>query len=344
MVGNADGPPAEPPTLKRRRKRRLRPSVASAAETASLRSRRRRPLTWGRVLHVSAPYWLIAPVVVVVGGILGYPIYRLVRLSLEQYQLEELIRQQGRWIGLDNFSSVLRDSVFWDTLQRTVVFTVATVGLTMVIGILLALLLVRISSWVRVLLTAGLVLVWSMPVVVAVQVWIWMTNHQNGVLNHVLTQLGVGDFFQHDWYASPFSQLGMTSVLIVWGAIPFVVVSVYAGLAQVPAELIEAAAIDGARPWRVFLDVTIPVLKPILLILTSLSIIWDFGVFPQPFLLIGVSHLDASNYLMGIYLYNEGYKLADFGRGATISLLMLLMVAAMSVFYVRQMLKIGENR
>jgi N,N'-diacetylchitobiose transport system permease protein len=318
--------------------------VASAAETASLRSRRRRPLTWGRVLHLSAPYWLIAPVVVVVGGILGYPVYRLVRLSLEQYRLEELIRQQGRWIGLDNFSSVLQDPVFWHTLRRTVLFTVASVGLTMTIGVLLAILLVRVSPWVRLLLTAGLVLVWSMPAVVAVQVWIWMTNHQNGVLNEVLTRLGVGDFFQHDWYTSPFSQLGMTSLLIVWGAIPFVVVSVYAGLAQVPHELVEAAAIDGARPWRVFLDVTVPVLKPILLILTSLSIIWDFGVFTQPFLLIGVSHLDTSNYLMGVYLYIEGYKHSDFGRGAAISLLMLLMVAAMSVVYVRQMLRIGESK
>jgi N,N'-diacetylchitobiose transport system permease protein len=214
----------------------------------------------------------------------------------------------------------------------------------MTIGVLLAILLVRVSPWVRLLLTAGLVLVWSMPAVVAVQVWIWMTNHQNGVVNEVLTRLGVGDFFQHNWYASPFSQLALTSALIVWGAIPFVVVSVYAGLAQVPHELVEAAAIDGARPWRVFLDVTVPVLKPILLILTSLSIIWDFGVFTQPFLLIGVSHLDTSNYLMGVYLYIEGYKHSDFGRGAAISLLMLLMVAAMSVVYVRQMLRIGESK
>jgi N,N'-diacetylchitobiose transport system permease protein len=209
---------------------------------------------------------------------------------------------------------------------------------------LLALLLVRLSTWVRVLLTAGLVLVWAMPVVVAVQVWLWMTNHQNGVLNHTLTELRVGDFFQHDWYASPFSQLAITSLLIVWGAIPFVAISLYAALSQVPNDLLDAAAVDGARPWRLFRDVTFPVLKPLLLILTSLSIIWDFGVFTQPFLLIGVSHLDASNYLMGVYLYNESYKHSDFGRGAAVSLLMLLMVAAMSVFYVRQMLKIGEAK
>ena len=82
----------------------------------------------------------------------------------------------------------------------------------------------------------------------------------------------------------------MVTLLIVWGALPFVAITLYAGLAQVPRELVEAAEIDGAGPWRVFRDVTFPILKPILLILTSLSIIWDFGVFTQPYLLIGASH------------------------------------------------------
>ena len=315
-----------------------------AAGTAPGSRRRRRRLTWSRFARGSTPYLLIAPVLAVTGAILGYPIYKLVTLSLQRYGLEELIQQQGHWIGLDNFSSVLRDPIFWHTLERTAVFTVANVGLTMVIGTLLALLLVRVSRWVRLLMTAGLVLVWSMPAVVAVQVWYWMTNFHNGVLNHVLTQARLGDFFQHDWYATPFSQLAMTTALIVWAAIPFVVVTVYAGLAQVPNDLLEAAAVDGARPWRIFVDVTFPILKPVLLILTSLSIIWDFSVFTQPYLLIGRSHIDASNFLMGIYLYIEAYANSDFGRGAAISLLMLLIVAAMSVFYVRRMLKIGEER
>jgi N,N'-diacetylchitobiose transport system permease protein len=287
---------------------------------------------------------LLLPVALVIGAILGYPLYKLVTLSLQRYGLPELIQRQGEWIGLDNFASVLRDDVFWDTLLRTVVFTIANVGLTMGIGTALALLLVKVGPVVRVLLTAGLVLVWAMPAVVAVQVWYWMTNFQNGVLNHALTELGVGDYFQHDWYATTFSKLAMVTLLIVWGAVPFVTVTVYAGLAQVPRELVEAAEIDGAGPLRVFRDVTFPILKPILLILTSLSIIWDFGVFTQPFLLIGASHVDASNYLMGVYVYIEGYAHSDFGRGAAISLLMLGIVAALSVFYVRRMVRMGEAR
>ena len=163
-----------------------------------------------------------------------------------------------------------------------------------------------------------------------------MTNYQNGVVNYAF---GLG---QHDWYATPFSQLALVTTLVVWGALPFVVVTVYAGLAQVPGELVEAAAVDGARPWRVFRDVTFPILKPIFLILTSLSIIWDFGVFTQPLLLIGREHVDHSNYLMGIYLFEEGYAKSDFGRGAAISVLMLFMVALLSIFYVRRMVKMGD--
>ncbi|HEU5214989.1 MAG TPA: sugar ABC transporter permease [Gaiellaceae bacterium] len=289
------------------------------------------------------PYLLVAPIVVVLAAILGYPIYYLVRISLQKYDLFALVAHHGTYIGLGNFRSVLHDQVFWHTLLRTVVFTAVNVGLTMVGGTLIALLLVRVSTWVRLLLTVGLVLVWSMPPVVAVQVWSWMTNSQNGVLNYILTRLHLGDFFQHNWYETTFSQYAMVTSLIVWGALPFVVITVYAALSQVPHELVEAAQIDGARAWRVFKDVTLPVLTPVLLILTSLSIIWDFGVFTQPYLLIGPGQQTSSNYLMSVYLYVEGFGKTDFGRGAAISILMLAIVAVLSVFYVRQMLRVGEE-
>jgi N,N'-diacetylchitobiose transport system permease protein len=315
-------------------------SSDAAAGTLLGTSRRRR--SRGRTLQAAVPYGLILPVVVVIGVILGYPLYWLVKLSTERYGLFELIRHSGTSVGLDNYRSVLRDGVFWHTLLRTVVFTAVNVFLTIVLGMLLALLLVRVSAFVRVLLSSGLVLVWSMPVVVAVQIWYWMTNFQNGVVNYTLTKLGLGDFFQHDWYATTFSQLSLVTLLIVWGALPFVVITLYAGLAQVPNELVEAAEVDGARPWRVFLDITLPILRPILLILTSLSIIWDFGVFTQPYLLIGQSKIHTGNYLMSVYLFEEGYFKSDFGRGAAISILMLLIVAVLSVVYVRRMVRIGE--
>ncbi len=207
-------------------------------------------------MNGAVPFLLIAPVVIVIAVVLGYPLYWLVKLSTEQYGLFELIRHKGTSVGLANFRSVLHDQVFWHTLLRTVIFTAANVTLTMGIGMLLALLLTRVSKVVRIVLSSGLVLVWSMPVVVAVQIWYWMTNPENGVLNYVLTELHLGDFYAHDWYATTFSQLAMVTLLIVWGALPFVVITLYAGLAQVPHDLVEAAEVDGASPWRVFFDIT----------------------------------------------------------------------------------------
>jgi len=316
---------------------------SNAAAGTLLGTSRRRRRSYARRLETLIPYGLVLPVVVVIGVILGYPLYWLFKLSTEKYGLFELIRHAGTSVGLDNYRSVLHDQVFWHTLLRTVVFTAVNVGLTIGIGMLVALLLVRLSTWVRILLTSGLVLVWSMPVVVAVQVWYWMTNYENGVVNYVLSHLGIGDFYEHDWYATTFSQLSMVTMLIVWGALPFVVITLYAGLAQVPRDLLEAAEVDGARPWRAFRDITLPILKPILLILTSLSIIWDFGVFTQPYLLIGQSKITPGNYLMSIYLFEEGYFKSDYGRGAAISVLMLLIVAALSVVYVRRMMRIGDE-
>src|SRR5215471_2496206 len=212
--------------------------MAVAAETTTKWSRRRR-LTFGRVWRAAVPYLLVLPVIALMTAILGYPIYSLGRLSLEHYTLFELIRHHGQYIGLHNFGLVLHDQVFWHTLFRTIVFTVANVGLTIVLGTLVALLLIRVSTWVQIILTSCLVLVWAMPQVVAVQVWYWMTNFQNGVVNYILTELHIGNFFQHDWYATTFSQLALVTALIVWAGIPFIAISVYAALTQVPSDLVE---------------------------------------------------------------------------------------------------------
>jgi N,N'-diacetylchitobiose transport system permease protein len=306
-------------------------------------SRRRRRFSRARVVRAVTPYGLIAPATIVIAAVLGYPLYFLTKLSFERYGLFQLIAHKGTWLGLDNYSTLVHDPVFWSTLKRTVVFTIINVGLTMVLGTLIALLLVRVSGWVRILITSGLVLAWAMPVVVAVQVWYWMTNYENGVLNYILTRLHFGDYVQHDWYASPTSALGVTTSLIVWGAIPFVTITVFAGLAQVPSDLFEASAVDGAGPLRTFKDVTFPVLKPIFLILTSLSIIWDFGVFTQPFLLLN-SRPNQDYYLMSIYLYEKSIGIHEYGLGSAVALVMVAIMLVLSFFYVRQMVRIGDVR
>jgi N,N'-diacetylchitobiose transport system permease protein len=163
------------------------------------------------------------------------------------------------------------------------------------------------------------------------------------VANWLVSELHVfGDYYLHDWYGTTFSQLALVTLLIVWGALPFVAITLYAALSQVPRELVEAAEIDGARSWRVFRDVTLPILMPVLLILTSLSILWDFGVFTQAYLLIGAAHIHPGNYLMSVYVFTEGFQKADYGRGSAISILMLAVVVALSFFYVRKMVRVGE--
>ena len=313
-----------------------------AAETIPSRRRRRR-FSRQRALELAVPYALILPVIVALGAVLGYPMYRLVVMSFQKYDLPQIVAHKGVWIGLDNYRLILGDQLFWHVLLRSAIFTAANVGLTIVGGTLIALLLLRIHPVMRVLLTSGLILVWSMPPVVAVQIWRWMINYDNGVLNYMLSGFQTfGGYYGHDWLATPFWQLTMVTTLIVWGALPFVVVTVYAGLAQVPAELVEAAQVDGARSWRTFRDVTFPILRPIFLILTSLSIIWDFGVFTQAWLLITNEQTSAGNFIMGTYLYKASFQATEYGKGAAISLIILLIVAVMSVFYVRKMVQIGD--
>jgi N,N'-diacetylchitobiose transport system permease protein len=279
------------------------------------------------------PYWLILPVLVAMAAILGYPLYKLVTLAFQQYGLPELIQRKGVWIGLDNFESVLRDSIFWDVLIRTVIFTFANVALTMVIGTLLALLLVKISTWVRVLLTTGLVLVWAMPAVVAVQVFFWMTNFQNGILNYVLTQLGFGDYFQHDWYATTLSKLAMVTLLIVWGAIPFVTISVYAALTQVPRDLVDAAEVDGAGAWSRFRHVTLPGLRHVIIVTFVLSFILTINDFNIVYVM---TRGDAGTEVIAERMIRWFFRFDNDGRGAAIAVFLFLAALPVVIADVRR--------
>jgi N,N'-diacetylchitobiose transport system permease protein len=313
-----------------------------AAEPAAVPARRTR--AWHlRLGRTASPYALTAPALVVIGAVLAYPLYFLVKLSFQRYGLEELIAHRGRWIGVDNYTRIFGDSEFWRVVLRTVAFTAVNVSLTMILGTLIALLLTHLARPVRMLLTTGLVLVWAMPVVVAVQVWAWMVDFEFGVANWALTELHVGNFNHHDWFANPVSGFAVITALIVWGAIPFVTITVYAGLSQLPRDLVEAASIDGANPWRVFRDMTLPILKPIFLILTSLSIIWDFQVFNQVWLMLG-NHPTPDYYLMSIYAYMQSFGISSYGLGSAIALVMVLLMLCVTVVYIRQMVRLGEVR
>jgi N,N'-diacetylchitobiose transport system permease protein len=317
-------------------------AVASVAESEfTLASRRRRRLTRQRLGHLAAPYALLAPAAAVIGLILAYPMYQLVTMSFQKYGLFELIRHKGRWIGTANYTSIFHDAEFWRVVLRTVAFTAVCVSLTMVAGTAIALLLLQVSRLVRTALTTGLVLVWAVPVIVAVDIWRWMVDYEFGVANWTLTKLHVGNFIRHDWFANPWTGFGVLTLLIVWGAIPFVTITVYAALAQVPQELLEAAEIDGARPWAIFREVTLPLLKPIFVILTSLSIIWDFQVFQQIWVMLD-ARPTSDYYTMAIYAFQQSFRISEYGLGASIAVVMVLFMFVATLVYLRQMLKAGE--
>jgi N,N'-diacetylchitobiose transport system permease protein len=315
--------------------------VASVAESEIRLASRRRRFSRRRLGQAAAPYALLAPAAAVIGVILAYPLYLLVKMSFEKYGLFELIRHKGRWIGTANYASIFHDGEFWHVVLRTVAFTVVCVTLTMVLGTAIALLLLQIGRFMRIALTTALVLVWAVPTIVAVDLWRWMVDYEFGVANWTLTRLHLGNFIRHDWFANPWTGFGVFTALIVWGAIPFVTITVYAALAQVPNELLEAAAIDGARPWAVFREVTLPLLKPIFVILTSLSIIWDFQVFQQIWVMLD-ARPNSDYYTMAIYAFHQSFQISEYGLGAAIAVVMVLFMFAATLVYLRQMLRTGE--
>jgi N,N'-diacetylchitobiose transport system permease protein len=318
------------------------PSASTAAAAGHPSRRRRRSLRL-RLARGSVPYLLLLPAAAVIAAVLAYPIYFLGKLSLQRYGLPELIAHEGVWIGLDNFSRIVHDDEFWRVLWRTIAFTGAAVSLTMIFGTLIALLLARLGPFMRLLLTTGLVLVWAMPVVVAVNIWVWMFDFEFGVFNWALTELGVGDYVNHDWFENPTTGLAIIVGVVVWGAIPFVAITIFAGLTQVPRELVEAASIDGASGTRVFRDITLPLLKPIFIILISLSIIWDFQVFNQVWIMRG-NNPSSDYYLMSIYAFVESFRLSEYGYGAAIAAVMVAIMLLVTLVYIRQMVRIGETR
>ena len=315
-------------------------SPAAVAEAPGLARPQRRPLA-GRLGSGLAPYLLLLPATVVIAAVLGYPLYFLVRLSFQHYGLFQLIRHQGVWIGTQNYAQIFHDSLFWHVVFRTLAFTAVAVSLTMALGTLIALLLEQLGSKMRVLLSAGLIFVWAMPVVVAVAVWSWMVDYEFGVANWLLTYLHIGNFNHHEWFATTWTGWAIITLLVVWGAIPFVALMVFAGLTQVPQELVEAAKSDGATSWRVFRDVTVPLLKPIFVILTSLSIIWDFQVFNQIWILLN-SQPPPQYFTMSIFAFTTSFQQSEYGLGAAIALVMVAILLLVSFVYIRQMVKIGS--
>jgi N,N'-diacetylchitobiose transport system permease protein len=287
------------------------------------------------------PYALIAGSIAVIGGVLAFPLGWLAWLSLQHYGLRELIAHQGQWVGLDNYRAILADPLFHQVLVRTLLFTLACVALTVVLSTLIALLLLKVRSAVRVIVMSALVFVWATPVIVSVDIWQWMFDYEFGVINYLLTQLHLGNFIHHNWFDNPLQGWSVLVVIVVWGAIPFVTITLFAGLLQVPSDVIDAAHVDGAGPWQRFRFVTAPMLKPLFLIVICLSTIWDFGVFNQPYVLLN-ERPSADYYTIAIYSYRESFGVTQYGLGAAIAVVMVAVLVIVTLFYVRETVKVAE--
>jgi N,N'-diacetylchitobiose transport system permease protein len=157
-------------------------------------------------------------------------------------------------------------------------------------------------------------------------------------VNYWLVTLGFEDFRNYSWLAEPLSLLAVAAVIVIWGGIPFIALSLYAGLTQIPADVYEAASVDGASSWTVFWKITFPLLAPIFLILTALSTIWDFRVFTQVYLLQKAGGIASETDLLGIYAYRQSFSANDFGVGSAVGVIMVVLLLGVSVFYIRRML------
>jgi len=302
-----------------------------------------RPGAWSRVRLEATPYLLLLPGALVILAVLGYPLVTLVGLSLQHYGLRQLIAHQGDFIGLKNYADILSDRFFWTVVLRTAVFTAVNVALTVAAALGIALLLDRVHAPVRWALSSVLVLVWSTPTLVAVDLWQWMFDFEFGIVNWLLTHLGAGNFIHHNWFAVPLQGFTVITVVVVWGAIPFVAITLHAALTQVPGELVEAAEVDGAGAMRTFWYVTLPVLRPVLVIVASLSTIWDFQVFNQIWVMLN-QRPSSDYFLLGIYSFSASSRVTQYGLGAALAVILVLLLAIATSGYVRHYLgRLGEE-
>jgi N,N'-diacetylchitobiose transport system permease protein len=321
---------------------------AETVEVAPLRRRRRQenggPIQRLRARFNWMPLWLLLPSIVLIGALLGYPIVNLFETSFQKFGLFQLFNHKTVWIGGTNYSTILSSSSFWYSVLRALLFTAACVGSTMAIGMGVALMLGRIHRYLRGAISIAMVLAWAMPPISAALVWQWLFANQFGVVDWILTELHLGNFQNFDWTGTnPLLAFTVITLMIVWQAVPFVALSLYAGLTQVPDELYEAARVDGASAWGVFRGITVPMLGPIIGLLTTLSIIWDFNVFTQIWVLT-MGGPNGGTETIGVWTYVQAFEQNAFGLGAAASVIAMGLVAVMCFYYVRNLVRSGEVR
>jgi multiple sugar transport system permease protein len=295
----------------------------SGSADAGRRHRRRSQLTaWA----------FIAPLTAYLGAFYVYPLYRNLDLSLRHYTVRSFVDNDAPFSGWDNFSQVLNDPAFGPALRNTMVFTLVSILFQYTAGLALAVFFNR-SFPLSGTLRALFLIPWLLPLIVSASTWSWMFNSESGVINYFLHVIGVGPV---NWLTSP--DQALTSVIIanIWIGIPFNLVILYSGLQNIPTELYEAAALDGANRWQQFRRITFPLLRPVSAITVLLGLIYTLKVFDLIWIMTKGGPGDASSTLSTwSYRLGFGSLLPQFGPGAAVGNLLILIALVFGLLYIR---------
>ncbi len=268
---------------------------------------------------------------------IGWPIVRLVALSFQRATKKDVIfAHDTSWVGFENYRKTLKDPAFWQMAQRSTMFAIGCVAATMLLGVVVALVMTRMSTWVRILVSIGLILAWATPNFIAATLWRWMFDPEFGVINYALTRTGLCECQHHSWTAIEWQAFLYIGVIIVWQAVPFIAIAVYGALLTVPAELGESARMDGASGWTVFWRITAPMIRPVLALLTVLSVIWDFRVFPQVWFSTR-GDPGGKTLMLGPYIFQKATGSGQYGLASAIAVITTILLLGLSYTYMRTM-------
>ncbi|MEU8614589.1 sugar ABC transporter permease, partial [Actinoplanes sp. NPDC048791] len=244
--------------------------------------------------------------------------------------------QPTRFVGLANYTQLLGDARFWSVLGATVFFAAACVVATLAVGAALAVLLTRISKVPRLLLSLAAMAAWAVPAVSGSTVWMFLFDTDLGLVNQ---SLGVTGF---NWMYDRYTAFALVGAVVVWHSFPFVMVTLYAGIEAIPKSVLEAAAIDGASAWRTFWRIMVPVLRPLLAIVVIQSIIWDFKVFTQIYVMTRGGGIAGQNLTLNVWAYQQAFAAGEYGLGAAIGVVMMVILLVVTLLYLRTLRRSGE--
>ena len=247
-------------------------------------------------------------------------------------------RDAAAWIGINNFLLILTDPVWWRAVWNTLVFTVCSVVLEFGLGLSFALLLntqLRGQPGLR----AIALIPWAVPTVVSAQMWGWMFHDVYGVFNDLLLGLGAIEA-PVAWLADPATAMAAVILTDVWKATPFVTLLLLAGLQTVPTSVLDAARIDGAGPLRTFVHVTLPLLRPAIVVVLVFRTLDAFRVFDLIYVMTSNSQATAT---VSVYARQQLIDFQDVGVGSAASLLIFVLIAIASVAYVASLRPVTEE-